>query len=134
MDMIHLQSFNTYLKISCKKRLLSNLKGSWQTILLTYLYKYGHIRAVSLHKDKLLDIAICLKNPFWKDVFMSLYHSKKIKMEKRGILSLDILNFIHISDFPFYENWEANEVKLIHDIIDKESKTFLATNKKKMCL
>ena len=123
--MIHLQSFNEYLKISWIKRLVSNLEGIWQTLLLTKLNKYGHIRAISLHKDKLQEIAICLKNPFWKDVFMSLYYSKKIKMDKRGILSLDILNFIHISDFPFYENWEVNGVKLVHDIIDKKVRHFL---------
>ena len=86
LDMIHLQSFK-YPKISWVKRLVSTLEGSWQTLLLTNSNRYGHIRAVSLHKDKLQEIAICLKNPLWKDVLMSLYYSKKIKMDKRGILS-----------------------------------------------
>ena len=130
LDMIHLQSFNKYLKISWIKRLVSNLEGSWHTLLLTNSNKYGHIRAISLHKDKLQEIAICLKNPFWKDVFMSLYYSKK--MDKRGILSLDVLNFIHISDFSFYENWEANGVKLVHDIIDKKVRHSLLLKKLKI--
>ena len=60
---------------------------------------------------------------------MSLYYSKKIRMDKRGIMSLDILNFVHISDFPFYEKWEANRVSLIHGIIDKERKTFFTFEK-----
>ena len=63
---IHLQSFNKYLKISWIKRLVSNIEGCWQTLLLTNLNKYGHIRAVSLHKDTLQEIAICLKIPFGK--------------------------------------------------------------------
>ena len=44
LDMIH-------LKISWIKRLVSNLEGSWQTLLLTNLNKYGHIRAISLHRQ-----------------------------------------------------------------------------------
>jgi hypothetical protein len=39
--MIDLQSFNTCLKVSCIKLLVSNLDGNWQKLLLFNLQSYG---------------------------------------------------------------------------------------------
>ena len=91
--MIHLQQFNAYLKISWIKIFFSNLKGGWQ---------YGGERICSLQKEKILEISKIFSNPFWKDVFYSLYLAKPIvKLNIKECLSLDLLNFVSIDDFPF---------------------------------
>ena len=41
LNMVHLHSFNIYLKISWIKRLLANPSGGWQQLLLADLMQYG---------------------------------------------------------------------------------------------
>ena len=99
--MIHLQQFNAYLKISWVKRLFSNLKGGWQKIMAKKIKYYGGEIIFSLQKEKILEISKIFSNPFWKDVFYSLYFAKPlVKLNIKECLSLDLLNFVSIDDFP----------------------------------
>jgi hypothetical protein len=60
-----------------------------------------------LTKEKILEISKIFSNPFWKDVFYSLYLAKPlVKLNIKECLSLDLLNFVLIDDFPFYMRWE----------------------------
>ena len=102
LKMIHLQQFNAYLKISWVKRLFSNLKGGWQKIMAKKIKYYGGERIFSLKKKKILEISKIFSNPFWKDGFYSLYLAKSlVKLNIKECLSLDLLNFVSIDDFPF---------------------------------
>jgi hypothetical protein len=68
---------------------------------------YGGERIFSLQKEKILEISKIFSNPFWKDVFYSLYLAKPlVKLNIKECLSLDLLNFVSIDDFPFYMRWE----------------------------
>ena len=60
-----------------------------------------------LTKGKILEISKILSNPFWEDVFYSLYLAKSlVKLNIKECLSLDLLNFVSIDDFHFYMKWE----------------------------
>jgi hypothetical protein len=50
--MIHIHSFNIYLKLSWIKRLLTNPEGKWQKLFLTDLKQYGGERVLYLQKKK----------------------------------------------------------------------------------
>jgi hypothetical protein len=68
---------------------------------------YGGERIFSLQKEKILEMSKIFSNPFWKDVFYSLYVAKPlVKLNIKECLSLDLLNFVSIDDFPFYMRWE----------------------------
>jgi hypothetical protein len=41
LNMIHIHSFNIYLKLSMIKILLTNPEGKWQKLFLTDLKQYG---------------------------------------------------------------------------------------------
>jgi hypothetical protein len=57
----------------------------------------------SLQKEKILEISKIFSNPFWKDVFYSLYLAKSlVKLNIKECLSLDLLSFVSSDDFPFY--------------------------------
>ena len=58
LKMIHLQSESAYLKVSWTKRLVENLDGYWQKILLFYLKNYGGIRIFSFQKEKIKEVAL----------------------------------------------------------------------------
>jgi hypothetical protein len=54
-------------------------------------------RIFSIQKEKILEISKIFSNPFWKDVFYSLYLAKPIvKLNIKECLSLDLLNFVSI--------------------------------------
>jgi hypothetical protein len=53
LNMIHLQQFNAYLKISWIKRFFSNLKGGWQKIMAKNIEYYEGERIFSLQKEKI---------------------------------------------------------------------------------
>ena len=53
LNMIHIHSFNIYLKLSWIKRLLTNPEGKWQKLFLTDLKQYGGERVLYLQKEKL---------------------------------------------------------------------------------
>ena len=60
----------------------------------------------SLQKEKILEISKIFSNPFWKDVFYSLYLAKPlVRLNIKECLSLDLLNFVSIDDFSFYMRW-----------------------------
>ena len=128
--MIHLQQFNAYLKISWVKKISSNLKGGWEKIMAKKIKYYGGERIFSLQKEKILEISKIFTNSFWKDVFYSLYLAKSlVKLNIKECLSLDLLNFVSIDDFPFYMRWEnAGVTNLIH-IMDTVTKNFLTFEK-----
>lgn len=129
LRMIHLESFNTYLKLGWIKRYLSNLDGNWQTLLNHNLKPYGGERSIYLQKEKLKDISMNLKNLFWKDVFSCLSDAKPYtKHTIEEIFSLDILNFSPIADFPYYSSWKSRGVQFLKDIIDLQSKDFCDFN------
>jgi hypothetical protein len=97
--MIDLQSFNIYLKVGWIKRLFSNLDGDWQKVLLFNLQSYDGKRILTFQKEKLKEVAMKLTNPFWKDVLSSYHFAKPYtKMNTNELLSLDILNFVPVTD------------------------------------
>ena len=130
LKMIHLQQFNAYLKISWIKRFFSNLKGGWQKIMAKNIKYYGGERIFSLQKEKILEISKIFSNPFWKDVFYSLYLAKPlVKLNIKECLSLDLLNFVSIDDFPFYMRWENAGVTNLNHMMDTVTKNFLTFEK-----
>ena len=64
LNMIHIHSFNIYLKLSWIKRLLTNPEGKWQKLFLTDLKQYGGERVLYLQKEKLREISVSLKKTF----------------------------------------------------------------------
>ena len=103
------------------------MEGGWQNILLTHLKDFGGIRTFSLQKEKYLQVAQKISNPFWKDVFNSLYLAKpSTEIDIRECLSLDILNFVPLDDFPFYIRWANEGIKNLCHIVDELSKDFLS--------
>jgi hypothetical protein len=50
--------------------------GGLNMIHLQQFNAYGSERIVSLQKEKILEISKIFSNPFWKDVFYSLYLTK----------------------------------------------------------
>ena len=127
LKMVHIQSFMAYLKVGWLKRFFENSEGYWQNVLLSVLKDYGGDRAFRLEKEKLAEVAAKLKNPFWKDVFLSISLAKpytKISLDE--ILSLDILNFVSVDDFFIFSKWEKEGIKVVRDIIDPDTKTFLS--------
>ena len=130
LKMIHLQQFNAYLKISWIKRFFSNLKGGWQKIMAKNIKYYGGERIFSLQKEKILEISKIFSNPFWKDVFYSLYLAKPlVKLNIKECLSLDLLNFVSIDDFPFYMRCENAGVTNLNHMMDTVTKNFLTFEK-----
>ena len=130
LKMIHLQQFNAYLKISWIKRFFSNLKGGWEKIMAKNIKYYGGERIFSLQKEKILEISKIFSNPFWKDVFYSLYLAKPlVKLNIKECLSLDLLNFVSIDDFPFYMRWENAGVTNLNHMMDTVTKNFLTFEK-----
>ena len=130
LKMIHLQQFNAYLKISWIKRFFSSLKGGWQKIMAKNIKYYGGERIFSLQKEKILEISKIFSNPFWKDVFYSLYLAKPlVKLNIKECLSLDLLNFVSIDDFPFYMRWENAGVTNLNHMMDTVTKHFLTFEK-----
>ena len=68
-------------------------------LLLFNLQSYGGERFLTFQKGELEEVAMKLTNPFWKDV-LSSYHLVKpyTKFNTDDILSLDILNFVPVTD------------------------------------
>ena len=130
LKMIHLQQFNAYLKISLVKKISSNWKGGWEKIMAKKIKYYGGERICSLQKEKIREISKIFSNPFWKDVFYSLYLAKPlVKLNIKECLSLDLLNFVSIDDFPFYMRWEKAGVTNINHIMDTVTQNFLTFEK-----
>ena len=77
-----------------------------------------------LQKEKILEISKIFSNlAFWKDIFHSLYLAKPlVKLNIKECLSLDLLNFVLIDDFPFYMRWENAGVTNIYHIKDTVTK------------
>ena len=130
LKMVHLQSFNAYLKVSWIKRYFSNLCGCWQTILTHTLKKYGGTRSLSLQKNKLVEISKIVSNPFWKDFFFSLHLAKPhVKYNMKECLSLDILNFVTLGNFSYYTKWENVGIKNLCHLFDISKKDFYTFQK-----
>ena len=68
-------------------------------VLLFNRQSYGGERILTFQKEKLKEVAMKLTNPFWKDV-LSSYHLAKpyTKLKTDELLSLDILNFVPVTD------------------------------------
>ena len=67
-----------------------------------------------------------LTNAFWKDV-LSSYHLAKpyTKMNTNELLlSLDILNFVPVTDSNYYIRWIEHNVQYLCDLIDPHSGNF----------
>ena len=125
LKMVHIQSFCSYLKIGWIKRCIENIDGSWQKILLCNLQCFGGARVFSLQKDKIREIGLQVKNPFWRDVLLSFSIAKpQMKICMREALQSDILNFIHVDDFPYYIEWKQHNVQYLYNLIDPETKLF----------
>jgi hypothetical protein len=83
--------------------LFSNLDGDWKKVLLFNLQSYGGERILTFQKEKLKEVAMKLTNPFWKDVLSSYRFAKPYtKMNTDKLLSLDILNFVPVTDLNYY--------------------------------
>ena len=74
LNMIHIHSFNVYLKLSWIKRLLTNPEGKWQKLFLTDLN--GGERVLYLQKEKLREISVSLKKTFLEWCFTLSQWSK----------------------------------------------------------
>jgi hypothetical protein len=84
----------------------------------------------SLQKEKILEISKIFNNPFWKDVFYSLYLAKPlVRLNIKECLSLDLLNFVSIDDFPFCMRWDNAGVKNLNHIMDTVTNNFLTFEK-----
>ena len=60
----------------------------------------------------------------------SLYLAKPlVKLNIKECLSLDLLNFVSIDDFPFYLRWENAGVTSLNHIMDTVTKNFLTFEK-----
>ena len=75
-NIIHLQSFNTYLKVSWMKTLTSNLDGDLHKLIIFKLQIFGSERSMNFQNENKRKIAVILINPFCKDV-LSSYHLAK---------------------------------------------------------
>ena len=66
-----------------------------------------------------------LTNPFWKDVLSSYHFAKPYtKMNTNELLSLDILNFVPVTDLNYYIRWIEHNVQYLCDLIDPHSGNF----------
>jgi hypothetical protein len=73
-------------------------------------------RVLYLHKEKLREISVSLKNPFWSDVLLCLSEAKPhTDSSVNDTLSLDILNFSSLDDFPYYLLWKNRGVQFVSD-------------------
>ncbi|XP_071176505.1 uncharacterized protein [Mytilus edulis] len=125
LNMMNIHYFNIYLKIGWIKRFSSNLYGSWQSLLLKNLEQYGGERVLHFQKEKLREISDSLSNPFWKDVFFSFEVARPAtNISVQDILSLDILNFAPLVDFPYFIQWHRRGVQSLFDLINLETKDF----------
>lgn len=126
LNMVHLPSFNHYLKLSWVKRFLTNPEGNWQYLLQLELSSFGGERVFNFQKEKLAEVSIHVKNPFWKDTLYSLSLAKPLtKSYIKDIMSLDILNFVPVTNFSIYVNLKHYGVQFLKDIVDCNSKTFI---------
>ena len=125
--MIHLDSFTHYLKLSWIKRYLINPDGNWQSLLLLELKKYGGDRVFHSDKDKLKEVSNFIKNQFWKDTLCSLSKAKPIvKLCIKEIMSLDILNYVPVTNFNDYLVWKESGIEYLKDIVDFDNRTFFS--------
>jgi hypothetical protein len=70
-----------------------------------------------------------LTNPFWKDVLSSYHFAKPYtKMNTDELLSLDILNFVPVTDLNYYIRWIEHNVQYLCDLIDPHSGNFYTGN------
>ena len=123
--MTHLESFSSYLKVNWAKKFLLDQTGIWQSVIGAELDKYGGERLFTLQRDKVKCIAEKLHNPFWKDVLLGFYFAKpKLERTMPDLLSLDILNFVEVEDFPFFMRWKSFGIKNLFDLIDIEKSDF----------
>ncbi|VDI14910.1 Hypothetical predicted protein, partial [Mytilus galloprovincialis] len=84
---------------------MSNPLGGWQQLLLQ-THK-SMVKGLHLQKEKLIEISKRCKNPFWKDVLLCFSIAKPITENSvSDVLSLDILNFSSLDDFPYYIQWK----------------------------
>lgn len=127
LKMIHIESFNMYLKVSWVKRVIDNPTGDWQSLLFSHLKNYGKERAFKLQKEKLLELSTKMSNPFWRDVFLSLHFARPLsdQCNFEELSSLDVLNFVPLEDFKYYMNWKNYNIQFLLDLFDKETKDFL---------
>ena len=66
-----------------------------------------------------------LTNHFWKDVLSSYHFAKPYtKMNTNELLSLDILNFVPVTDLNYYIRWIEHNVQYLCDLIDPHSGNF----------
>ena len=88
-------------------------------LLLFNLQSYGGERFLTFQKGELEEVAMQLTNPFWKDV-LSSYHLIKpyTKLNTDDILSLDILNFVPVTDLTYYIRWIDHNVQYLCDLVD----------------
>lgn len=125
LRMIHLESFNIYLKVNWIRRFFNNPDGYWQNLLLLNLKPYGGKRLLNLQREKISEISHNITNPFWRDVFLAYSHVKpETKLVVDDILSLDILNFVPISEFKLYISWQNSGIKNLDNIFSIDSKDF----------
>ena len=72
LNMVHLSSFISYIKLKWVKRYLSDNEGTWQNMLHSIL----NLKCVDfifyLSKEKLCEFVHQIDNIFWKDVFRAL--------------------------------------------------------------
>ena len=127
LKMIHIQSFNDYLKLGWVKRYLVDTNSTWQKIIGSDFKKYGGDRVFNLKKEKVQFVAKEVKNLFWRDVLSDVSEARPhCSEEMQEILSTDILNFVNDSDFDFFNRWKVYGIQHMCDILNVETHNFLS--------
>ena len=118
VNMVDLQSFNTYLKVSWMKTLTSNLDGDWHKLIIFKLQIFGGERIMNFQNENKRKIAVILINPFCKDVQSSYHLAKTLyKVKYWWILSLDILSLVPVTDLTDIR-WIDHNVQYLCDLVD----------------
>ncbi|KAK3083996.1 hypothetical protein FSP39_006453 [Pinctada imbricata] len=120
LNMVHIPSFISYIKIKWIKRIYNNPKGSWQK-LLSYIFDIREDTegVWGLNKHKLLELRKIISNEFWKDVISAIMLLKKDNLTTSEFLQEDIRNFCNISEYSFYTKWCLQGINCVNDLINQ---------------
>lgn len=96
LNMVHLASYISYIKLKWVKRYLADNEGIWQHMLHSILNLRNVDFIFHLSKEKLNEFVNHIDNVFWKDVFKALSRVKESSLSVTDYLNLDIRNFVDV--------------------------------------
>ena len=127
LNMVHLSSFISYIKLKWVKRYLLDNEGTWQNMLHNTLNLKCVDFVFYLSKEKIGEFVHQIDNVFWKDVFRALVKVKKSPLEVSDYLQLDIRNFVDINKWNFYTEWVEKGIRTVNDLVTRNG-TFKCYN------